>query len=185
MSAPTLIRRELKNTRIRFIPTGETVDTVTVSKTTWPDAVPTTNWTAYDFPDIEGVTQENEIRTEVFMIPDDAGDYFPDHEETVISRKWKAKTSKTNSYLKMLEHGLATVPTSGAAQTPGVRTVNNFLTGVALIETQNKNGTVIERTQVWAKLRLVSPGEAGPATTKIEFSLEQQPSGNNTFVAYA
>jgi hypothetical protein len=50
------------------------------------------------------------------------------------------------------------------------------------MEFQNKDGRVTERTQIWSKLRMVNAGEIGPATRKIQYSIEQLDSGNNTFV---
>ena len=47
MGVLTTQRRELKNARVYFIPAGEVVDTVTTSVTTWPDANPLTNYTAF------------------------------------------------------------------------------------------------------------------------------------------
>jgi hypothetical protein len=184
MPAPTLIRRELKNARIYFIPVGEVVDSVTVANATWPDNVPLTNWTNYQIPDIETVKSERTVKSETFSIPNDNGGYTEDTEEMVTSRKWTATTHKTNSYLKQLENGLAATAVASSAQTPGGK-ADNFIDGVMLLEIQNKGGTVIERTQVWARLRLVSGGEVGPATSQVEFSLELRQSTLNTYVAYA
>lgn len=184
MSVPTLIRRELKNARVYFIPAGATVDAVTVAVATWPDNVPPTNWTAYQFPDIETVVQETAESEEEFLVPRSTGGYINDPEKSVTSRMWKATTARTNSYVKQLEYGLASVPVAGTAQAPGVRH-DNFILGVMLLEQQNKNGVIIERLQVWAKMRLVSAGQTGPATTKVEVSWEMQESANNTFVANA
>lgn len=183
MPTPTIIRREHLNCRFYFIPSGEVVDTVTVSATTWPDNNPLTNWTNYQFPDIERVMPEVESEIEPFMIPADAGGYIKDTEETVIGRKWKLFSSKTNSYLKRLEHATATIPVAATAIAPGTRS-DNFILGVALFEFQNKSGLIAERLQVWGKLRLVSPGEVGPKTRLQEFSFEQQNSGNNTYVLF-
>lgn len=184
MSAPTLIRRELKNARFYFIPTGETVDSVTVANATWPDNNPTTNYTSYEIPDIEDVKAEVTIEKESFKIPAAGGGYREDVEEMVTRRQWMATTHKTSIYLKKLQHGLATVPVVGTAQAPGV-TLDNYTDGVFLLEIQNKAGTIIERTQVWARLRLVTAGDVGPATSKVEISLEMLPSTANSFVVVA
>ena len=184
MSAPTLQRRELKNARIYFIPSGETVDSVTVANATWPDNIPTTNWTTYEFPEIEDVKSELTIKKETFTIPDPAGGYMEQEEEMVTRRLWKASTHKTSIYLKKLQHGLATVPVVGTAIAPGT-TKDNYMDGVMLLEIQNKAGAVIERTQVWARLRLVTAGDVGPVTAKVEISLEQLASTLNSYVAVA
>ncbi len=59
---------------------------------------------------------------------------------------------------------------------------DNCIDGVFLLEIQNKAGVVVERTQVWARLRLTTPGDVGPATAKIEFSVEQLNSIYNSYV---
>ena len=190
MSAPTLIRRELKNARIYFIPAGETIAlgnveaSMVVANATWPDNTPATNWSNYQIPDIETVKSVKSIKSETFNVPNDNGGYLEDIEEMVTMRKWTATTHKTNSYLKQLEHGLAAIAVASTAQAPGSRP-DNFIDGVMLLEVQNKSGAVIERTQVWSRLRLVNGGDVGPATSQVEFSLEQRPSSLNTYVAYA
>lgn len=184
MAAPTLLRRELKNARMYFIPSGETVDAVTVANATWPDNNPTTNWTAYEIPEIEDVKEENTVKKESFTIPDAGGGYREEEEEMVTRRMWKASTHKTSIYLKKLQHGLATIPVVGTAIAPGTAK-DNYMDGVLLLEIQNKAGTVIERTQVWARLRLVTAGDVGPVTAKVEISLEQLPSTLNSYVAVA
>lgn len=184
MSAPSLIRRELKNARLYFIPNGETVDSITVANALWPDNSPTTNYTAYQFIDIETVKEAKEVETETFKVPKDAGGYFIDTEETLLKRTWTATTAKTNSLLKQLEHALASPVVAGTAQAPFVQQ-NNYVEGVMLLEIQNKNGVIIERTQVWGRLRLVSAGDVGPATAKVEFSIEQRQSTLNSYICYA
>ena len=190
MSAPTLIRRELKNARIYFIPVGETIAlgngeaSMSVGNTTWPDNTPTTNWSLYQFPDVETVKSVKTVKSETFNVPNDNGGYTEDIEEMVTMRKWTAITHKTNSYLKQLENGLAATLVASTAQAPGSK-ADNFIDGVMLLEVQNKSGTVTERTQVWARLRLVNGGDVGPATAQVEFSLELRPSTLNTYVAYA
>ena len=181
MAVPAVVRREHLNCRFYFIPIGETVDSVTVSKTTWPDAVPTTNWSYYQFADIEKVVPALKVETEAFMIPNDTGGYEEDTEESVTSRKWNLMTSKTNTYLKRLEHATATTPVAGTAISPGTKN-DNFIFGVALFEYQNKSGLITERWQLYGKLRMVNPGEVGPKTRPIEFSFEQKDSANNTYV---
>ena len=184
MGVLTTQRRELKNARVYFIPAGEVVDTVTTSVTTWPDANPLTNYTAFQFQDIETLNESKEFDTEVFKIPKAAGAYVDDEEQTLKKRIWTAVTSKTNSLLKQLEHALASVPVVGTAQAPGLKN-DNSIEGVMLVEIQLKNGTISERWQVWAKLRLVTPGEVGPTTSKLEISFEQRDSGNNTYLLVA
>lgn len=184
MSAPSLIRRELTNARLYFIPAGEIVDSVTVANALWPDNSPTSNYSDYQFADIETVKEAKEVTTETFQIPKAAGGYFEDTEETVKSRKWTASTAKTNSYLKQLEHGLASVPVVGTAQAPNVNN-SNFLDGVLLLEIQNKSGAIIERTQVWSRLRLAATPDVGPSTRKFDLVFEQRDSALNSFVVVA
>lgn len=184
MSAPTLVRRELKNARLYFIPAGEVVDAVTVAQATWPDNNPTANWTAYELPDIEMVKSEVTVERETFKIPAANGGYREDVEDMVTRRAWTCETHKTSIYLKKLQHGLATIPVVGTAQAPGVNS-DNFMDGVMLLEIQNKAGVIIERTQVWSRLRLVSAGDVSPTTAKVEISLDMLASTANTFVVVA
>ena len=186
MSAPTVVRRELKNARLYFIPSGETVDAVTVTAGAWPDNVPTTNWTAYELPEIEDVKSVNTIvKDGPFKIPDpNGGGYIDDEEEMVTKRMWTATTHRTNNYIKQLQHGLASAPAVGTALAAGL-TKDNFLDGVMLLVVTKKDGTIIERTQVWSRLRLTTAGDIGPATAKVEFSLEQRPSTLNTYLLVA
>jgi hypothetical protein len=184
MAAPTLIRRELANARIYFIPAGETVDTVTVAAETWPDNDPTTNYTDYEIPDIEKVVLEKKLVEEEFMVPSDTGGYDSDDEEMVTSRMWTITTAKTNNRIKQLDKGLAAAVAASTAQAHGT-VKDNYLLGVLLIEEQGKGGSMIERTHVWAKMRVKSSGETGPATRKIEVSFKHQYSSLNTFTAYA
>jgi len=184
MSAFTTIRRELLNARVYFIPTGEIVDSVTVSSTTWPDNAPTTNYTNYMLQDTETLKAEKTYDTETFKIPKDAGGYNDDDENTLKKVLYTGTTAKTNSLFKKLEHALATVPVVGTAQAPHADN-NDYVEGVALIELQNKTGAVTERIQIWARLRLTDPGDIGPATRKLTYSLERRDSGNNTYLLVA
>ena len=191
MSALTLVRRELKNARMYFVPSGTvlplgngssslTVDVAAV----FPDNSPTTNYTDYEFINIEDVKESTTVKKETFTIPDQAGGYRDEDEEMVTQRMWKATTHSTNAYLKQLQNGLASIPVVGIAQAPGVKK-DNCLDGVFLLEIQNKAGVVVERTQVWARLRLTAPGDVGPTTAKIEFSLEQLNSVYNSYMVVA
>jgi hypothetical protein len=184
MSAPTTIRRELLNARVYFIPNGETVDSVTVDSDTWPDNNPLTNWTNYQLQDTETLAIEKTYDTETFKIPKDAGGYRDDDENTLKKVLYTGVTAKTNSYFKKLEHALASVPVVGTAQAPHVAN-DDYIEGVALIELQNKTGTVTERIQIWARLRIANPGEVGPATRKVTYTLESRDSGNNTYLLVA
>ena len=185
MAAPTLIRRELLGARVYFIPAGEVVDTITISASSaWPDASPAANWTAYEFDDIEKVTEFKNEQKEVFMVPDNAGGYTEDEEVHLTARGWECETAKTNSVLKTLQHATAAVVAAATAQAPGARK-NNSIDGVCLVEMQGKDGAVKERTQVWARLTLTTPGEVGPATRKLNFRLLQLPHASNTYLAYA
>ena len=184
MSAFTLVRRELKNARMYFLPAGSSIDSVTVAVATWPDNVPTTNYTDCEIINIEDVKESTTVKKETFTIPDGAGGYRDEDEEMVTQRMWKATTHTTNALFKQLQNGLATIPVVGVAQAPNVKK-DNCLDGCFLLEVQNKSGAVIERTQVWGRLRLTAPGDVGPATAKIEFSIEQLYSALNSYVAVA
>lgn len=186
MSAPTLIRRELLSVAfLAFIPAGETVDAITVSATTWPDNDPTTNYTAYQIPDVETLKVAKEYDTETFKIPDPVGGYLDDEENTLKSVKFTGVTAKNSSYFTQLEHSLAAVPVVGTAQAPYVAN-NDYIEGLMLAEYQAKaGGAVVKREQLWVRLRLKDAGDVGPATRKKTFEMEKRPSGNNTFVQVA
>jgi hypothetical protein len=184
MAAYTTTRRELLNARVYFIPVGEIVDSVTVTSTAWPDATPTTNWTNYQLQDTETLKSERTFETETFQIPKAAGGYLDDDENTLKKVLYTGTTSKTNSLLKQLENGLAAVPVVGTAQSPFARN-DDFVEGVALLELQNKSGTVTERIQIWSRLRLPDAGEVGPATKKLTYTLELRDSTANSYVLVA
>lgn len=184
MAAPTTIRRELLNARVYFIPSGETVDAVTVTETAWPDNSPTANWTAYQLQDTETLKVEREYEQETFQIPKASGGYFDDEEGTLKKVTLTGVTAKTSSLIKQLEYGLSSQPVVGTAQSPFARN-DDFVEGVALIEFQNKSGTVTERLQIWSRLRLSDAGEVGPNTKKITYVLERRDSVNNSYVLVA
>lgn len=184
MAAPTLIRRELKNVRFYFIPAGEIVDTVTVAKETWPDNVPTTNYTAYQWPDVETLKLEKTVKEEIIQIPADEGGYMDDPEEMTTMRKWTGVTAKTNNIIKQLDNGLAAVVADNVAQAPD-QVSDNYKEGISLIEVQGKNGTMIERRQMWSRVRIKTTGDAAPTTAKVEFTVERRPSSLNTYIAFA
>ena len=183
MSAPTRIRREYSNCRFYFIPQGESVDSpaVTVSKSTWPDANPTSNWTPYQILDIEKCVPSHSVEEEVFKVPADSGGYDLDTEEQVTKRMWEMSTSKGNNYFKRLEHALASNVVVDAPQTPGTKN-DNFIVGVGLAEFQNKDGSIIERWQLWGKLRLKGVPAVEPKTRLWTFTFEQMASLLNTYV---
>jgi len=184
MAAPTTIRRELLNARVYFIPSGESVDAVTVSASAWPDNDPTTNYTAYLLHDTETLQSERTYETATFRIPRASGGYRDDKETTLVSAMFQGVTAKTSNFLKQLEYGLASAPVAATPQSPFLRN-DDFILGVALIELQNKAGTVTERIQIWAKLRLDEPGQVGPATKKLTYSIEMEDNALNTFVLVA
>jgi len=184
MSAPTTIRRELLNARVYFIPTGESVDSVTVTATAWPDNSPITNWTNYQLHDTETIKCEREFEEETFKIPKASGGYADDMESTLRKVTYTGTTVKTSSLLKQLEHGLASQPVVGTAQAPFTRN-DDFVEGVALLELQNKSGVVTERIQVWSRLRLTDAGEVGPSTKKLTYTLEVRDSSANSYVLVA
>lgn len=184
MAAYTTIRRELLNARVYFIPSGESVDSITVSETTWPDNSPTTNYTNYQLQDTETLKCEREFEVETFKVPKSTGGYNDDDESILKKVTYTGVTAKTNSLLKQLEHGLSSVPAVGTAQTPFASN-NDYVEGVALIELQNKSGTVTERIQIWARLRLQDSGEVGPNTKKLTYTLERRDSTLNTYLLVA
>jgi hypothetical protein len=186
MAAYTTIRRELLNARVYFIPAGEVVDAnpALSAITTWPDNSPTTNYTAFQLQDTETLKVEREFEEETFKIPKAAGGYMDDVESTLKKVTYTGSTAKTNSLLKQLEHGLASQPVVGTAQSPFARN-DDFVEGLAFIELQNKTGVVTERIQVWSRIRLTDPGEVGPNTKKLTYTLEVRDSTQNSYLLVA
>lgn len=178
----SLIRRELRGYFLYFIPNGTAVDGGTVSITSWPDGVPTTNYTDWQFADIEKVVVELQTDSETFPVPSTSGGYDEDEEKWIKGRKWKCTSAKTNSILKQLENGTASPVTAGVSQKP-LGTRNCTLDGVLLIEIKDKNGTVTERTQVWARLSITTPAGGDKTTSKVEFEFKQLESSLNTYIA--
>jgi hypothetical protein len=183
-AVPTLKRRELKNATICFIPAGETVDTsVVVSATTWPDVDPTTNYTDYEIPDIEGLVEELTAEAEDFLLPRASGGYMNEPENHLRMLAWIATTSKTSSFLKKLQYALSAAAVASTAQTPGA-TGALYIDGVLLIELRGNAGAIIERVQIWARMTLTDPGAAAAATTsKLQVKWSMLSSALNTYVA--
>lgn len=183
MSAPALSRRELKNAKVYILPAGEVVDSVTVSKTTWPDANPTTNYTNYEFPEIEGMVQEVMSEDEVFLIPRDSGGYANDTEKHLRGIYYTGTTAKTNGYLKALQYAVPAMVAANTAQSPNTR-AQLWFEALMLIELRSNAGVIIERIQTWCKVFLQDPGTgAGPQTSKVQFRCEVQFAALNTYIA--
>jgi hypothetical protein len=175
----TLKRRERRGDFVYIIPNGTVVDGGTVSKTSWPDAVPTTNYTDWQFDDIESTEPIREVETETISVPQASGGYNKEEEPSVTKRAWKHVTSKANSLLKQLEHGTSSAIAAGVPQTPGGSNVP-FIDCVYLRETVGSDGTVLARIQVWARLTLISSPKSENATGKYEFQVQQLYSSLNT-----
>jgi len=184
MATPTLIRRDLHHAKVYFIPAGETVDTVTVAAETWPDEDPTTNFTDYELADVENLIDEKQVQEESRMVPSTLGGYIDDPEEMVTMRRWLGRTAKTNNYFKQLEFGVANPVADATAQELGTVT-DNYIDGVCRIDLVGKDAAVKESIKIWARLRVRSAGEVGPATRLIEFSLEKRYSSLNTYTPSA
>lgn len=184
-AVPTMKRRELKNATVSFIPDGEVVDLVTTSKTTWPDAVPTTNYTDFSLPDIETLVEEIGTEEEPFLVPRSSGGYANEPETHLRSLAWTGTTAKTSSLMKKLQYALTSAAVAGTAQTPGASS-NMWIDGVLLVELRGSTGSIIERFQIWARMTLADPGSAAaPLTSKLQVKWTILESGNNTHVALA
>lgn len=173
--------RRLKGAFVFFIPFGETVDSVTVSATAWPDNDPTTNWTNYAFGCIENVKPLREYDTEVFLCPDPAGGYDEDEEQRLKRFGWIMQTSKYNEVITQLEYALATVPVIDTAQSPAAER-DSFVEGVVLIQARGSAGSDYHVEQWHAKLRLATVPDWANATSRpiIQFQLVRN--DLNTFV---
>jgi len=180
----TVARRELKNARVYFIPNGTTVDAGTVSVSAWPDNSPLTNWTDWRFASVEKCLDFREENEEKFMEEDDAGGFKETVEKDIRRKGWTVTTSKTNNLIKQLSQGLATAPVVGTAQAPLAKK-DLFLDGALLIEEQGKDGAILERHQIWARMRLKDvPGIDGN-TAKIGIEFQELYSSLNTYLLVA
>lgn len=170
----TVTRRELKNARLYFIPNGTSVDGGTVSISSWPDAVPTTNYTDWQFSSVEKVEDFREENEEKFLQESPYGGMEEVVEKDLRRRGWAVTTSKTNNLIKQLQNGLLAAPAVGTPQTPSAAK-DLYLDGVLLLEEQLKDGVVSERHQVWARMRLRAvPGTDGnTAKVTVEFQILQ------------
>jgi hypothetical protein len=185
MGVPTLVRRERKNATLSFIPAAEVVDSVTTTKTTWPDGDPTTNYTNYSIPDIEELTEEILSVMEPFRVPRTSGGYRLENEKHLEGLAFEALTAKTNSFLKGLQWATPAVVVAAAAQAPNERG-QLWIDGVLLIELRSNAGVIIDRAQMWCRMFLVDPGAAAKAeTSKLRIRWEVLDSGNNTYLAVA
>ena len=185
MSALAFNRREKRSERIYFIPAGTTVDSVVVAIATWPDNAPLTNYTDFQFNDIETSKPERKTSQETFMIPGTNGGYDEDEEDQIVNNSWIAETHKTNALVRQIEMGLLTIPVAGTAQIPFARK-QNYLDGVLLKETQiESTGAITDRLQVWARMSIMEAGEAGPKTALVKVKFQRLASGNNTYLPIA
>ena len=188
----TTIRRELKSVRIYFIPEGTVLPLgaaelpLTVSiLNAFPDNTPPTNYTDWQFKQIETVKEAKTVKNEPFTIGSDYGGYDEDDEDMIVKRVWTVDTHLNNSIFKQLQYGLTAPPVVGVSQAID-RNKANSMEGVLLLEVLEKRlSTVIERISCWAKLRLISPGEAAAPTAKQEFSFTMKGHPSNTFVLVA
>ena len=178
----TLKRRELLSARAFFIPAGTVVDAVTVATAAWPDNDPATNYTNFEFEDIESIEEAIEVETESRLLGRPSGGYQNETEHHIRGMSWTATTVKTNSLVKRLHHQLAAAAVASTAQAPGVM-AKPQIDGVFLLELRNTDGAIAERTQVWARLTLASPGAIGPQTRQVQVRFERLFSTLNTYVA--
>jgi len=188
----TIKRRELKNARMYFIPAGTILAlgageaSLTISQSTaFPDNTPPTNYTDWEFDDIEEVKEALTLKSEDFSIRSDTGGYVVDDEGMVTKREYSATSHKTNALIKQLQHGLAALPVVGVAQALGANKKNS-LEGVLLIEImEHRLGAVTERLSMWARFKVKSAGDVGPATAKVEISFAMLPHTANSYVLVA
>ena len=184
-------RRELRNARIYFVPAGTVLalgagsSSLTVgADQAFPDNDPTTNYTDYQFAEVETVSEEMEKVSEKFKIPDETfGGYIDDDEEMVIRRLYKGETHKTNALFKRLQWGLAANPVIGTAASLGAAK-DCKIEGVCLMEISVR-GTITDRAVFYARLRLTDPGKVGPETAKLAFQIGVLPHASNSYLSVA
>ena len=186
MATPTLKRTERKTCKAYFIPAGEVVDGITTSQTTWPDAVPVTNYTDYQFADIEELVEEILFTEEVRKVPRQTAPGYRNRTEKFLEGvNWTGTTATTNNFLKTLQFATPNVIVAGTAQAPAERNMLWF-DGVLLIELTNSAGVIIDRIQTWARMFLQDTGAAAKAETSVlQVKWEQGESGNNTYLPAA
>ena len=185
MSALAFKRREKKIERLYFIPAGTTVDGAVVAKTTgWPDNVPTSNFTDFEFDAVENLKQDRTTEKETFKVPGNTG-YVIDEDEIVLQQAWSATTHASNAIIKMLQYGFATIPVANTPQVPRARK-ENYIDGLLLKETQLvSTGAVTERLLTWARLTVTDFGESADLTSKVICKFAELESSSNSAVIIA
>jgi len=172
--------RRLKGAFVYFIPFGVTVDSATVSATSWPDNDPTTNWTDYAFGCIENVQPMREADTESLLCPSPDGGYILEDEQRATKDGWMMQTNKYNELIDRLEYGLASTPVAGVPQTPFAER-DRYVDGVVLIQARGLDGTDYHVEQWHARLRLATVPEWGNSTSKPVVSFQCLQNDLNTF----
>lgn len=172
--------RRLKGAFVYFIPFGETVDSGTVSATSWPDNDPTSNWTDYEFGCIENVRPLREADSEDLLCPNPNGGYDKESEQRATRDGWILQTNKYNELITQLEYGLASKPVAGTPQTPFAER-DRFIDGVVLIQARGLDGADYHVEQWHARLRLDEVPEWANATSKPVVSFQCLQNDLNTF----
>lgn len=172
--------RRLKGAFAYFIPFGETVDSATVSATSWPDNDPTTNWTDYEFGCIENVRPMREADVEPLLCPSPDGGYVEEEEQRSKRDGWMMQTNKYNELITQLEYGLESQPEAGTPQTPWAKK-DRYIDGVLLIQARGLDGSDYHVEQWHARLRLAEVPEWSNATSKPVVSFQALQNDLNTF----
>jgi len=180
-------RKEYLTGRVYCIPIGTVIalgsgdSSLTVSKTTWPDNVPTTNWSDWMIQDTQKITKTKEFGEEVFGVLNDNGGMTDNKEKYLKGVVFSGETFHTREIFKQLEWGLASIPQIGEAQAPFAENEDS-IECVCLIEFQDsRTGAMTEAVQFWAKLSLKDDGSGSEKTRKLVYELERVPSGNETY----
>lgn len=166
------LERRLKGAHAYFIPFGETVDSGTVSSTSWPDNDPTTNWTNYSAGCIERVQPLREFDTEELICPKASGGYEKQVEQRSTRDGWICQLNQYNQWVTQLEYGLASAPVAGTPQTPFASS-DRYIDGVLLIQARGTSGTDHHVEQWHARMRLATVPDWTNATSKpvVEFQV--------------
>lgn len=172
--------RRLKGAFVYFIPFGETVDGSTVSKTSWPDATPTSNWEDWAFGCIENVQPIREADTETLLCPDPEGGYVEEEEMRSKRDGWTMQTNQYNELITQLEYGLKSSPVAGTPQTPFAQK-NREINGVVLIQARGQGGSDFHIEQWEADLKLDTVPEWANSTSKPTISFRVRQNDLNTF----
>lgn len=181
MSAPALLER-LVGCFAYFIPTGSTVDTLTISPTVKPDASPTTNWTDFYLGSIISAKHAVETQDNGFLRASPTGGFEKVPRLKVLSDSITLKTREMGEAQLRLQYGLSAAIVEGAAQTPFAST-DRRIDGWLKCHYREEDGQDLAIMDVWASMELTNGLSAEGKTTEPELKFTVIKSVNGVAVA--